>query len=193
MGAARQIAAKLGGRELPNSIPKAGRAEMFSPLDAVLGATGDRWVALNGKVPHSQAKALVDDLEQLLADNADALRESGVVVSRLITIMGNHAFSYEPVFNWHDEWLPMHEATLSAKALRDLPRPPANEAARALVMRLRQEIVAVFARHGAASNQIGRTYPYASVLRPEARALLEGVKRTLDPDMRMNPGALELG
>lgn len=192
MTAARTIAARLGGSELPNSIPKAGRAEMFSPLDAVLGPTGDRWVALNGKVPHSGAKALVDDLEALLATHAEALKANGVVVSRLITIMGNHAFSYEPVFNWHDTWLPMHEATISAKAVRDLPRPPANETARALVMQLRQEIVAIFARHGAASNQIGRTYPYASVLRPESRALLEGIKRTLDPDARMNPGALEL-
>ncbi|MGF7153412.1 FAD-binding oxidoreductase [Novosphingobium gossypii] len=193
LAAARAIASRFGGSELPNSIPKAGRAEMFSPLDAVLGPTGDRWVALNGKVPHSGAKALVDELEALLADHAEALTANGIVVSRLITIMGNHAFSYEPVFNWHDNWLPMHEATISAKAERDLPRPPANEAARALVMQLRQEIVAVFARHGAASNQIGRTYPYASVLRPESRALLEGIKRTLDPDGRMNPGALELG
>lgn len=193
LAAARAIASSFGGRELPNSIPKAGRAEMFSPLDAVLGPTGDRWVALNGKVPHSGAKALVDELEALLAGHADALTANGITVSRLITIMGNHAFSYEPVFNWHDSWLPMHEATVSAKAARDLPRPPANETARALVMQLRQEIVAVFARHGAASNQIGRTYPYASVLRPESRALLEGIKRTLDPDGRMNPGALELG
>ncbi|MFS0851117.1 FAD-binding oxidoreductase [Novosphingobium panipatense] len=193
MAAARAIATRFGGNELPNSIPKAGRAELFSPLDAVLGPTGDRWVALNGKVPHSGAKALVDDLEDLLAAHEPALAVNGVEVSRLITIMGNHAFSYEPVFNWHDAWLPMHEATISAKTARDLPRPPANEGARALVMQLRHEIVDILARHGAASNQIGRTYPYASVLRPESRALLEGIKRTLDPDGRMNPGALELG
>lgn len=193
LAAVRGIAARLGGSELPNSIPKAGRAEMFSPLDAVLGPTGDRWVALNGKVPHSGAKPLVDELEALLATHAEALTANGVVVSRLITIMGNHAFSYEPVFNWHDTWLPMHEATISEKAARSLPRPPANEGARALVMQLRQEIVAIFARHGAASNQIGRTYPYASILRPQSRALLESIKRTLDPNGRMNPGALELG
>ena len=49
-----------------------------------------------------------------------------------------------------------------------------------------------FVAHGAASNQIGKTYPYLSVLRPESRALLEGLKRQLDPGGALNPGALEL-
>ena len=52
---AREIAAKFGGEEIPNSIPKAVRADPFKPLNSVLGAKGDRWAAMNAKVAHSDA------------------------------------------------------------------------------------------------------------------------------------------
>jgi D-lactate dehydrogenase (cytochrome) len=60
------------------------------------------------------------------------------------------------------------------------------------VMQVRAELIAAFAALGACSNQIGRAYPYASVLRPESRALLEAIKTAVDPHGVMNPGALEL-
>lgn len=193
MRSAREIAARLGGRELPNSIPRAGRAELFSSLEQVVGPTGDRWVALNAKVAHSEAAALIDDVEKVIAGYRDALDVSQVVVSRLLTVIGTHAFSYEPVFNWHDAWLAMHHETLrGVGATGRYTEPGANSEARSVVMEMRQKIVDVFAAHGAASNQIGRTYPFASRLRPESRKLIEAVKAAVDPDCRMNPGALEL-
>jgi D-lactate dehydrogenase (cytochrome) len=192
MAAACAVASRLGGRALPNSIARAGRADIFAPLDSIVGPTGDRWVALNAKVPHSEAHALVRDTEALIARHKIELDRLGVVMSRLLTVMSNHAFSYEPVFNWHDEWLPMHHATLSDAARARLTEPAPAFEARALVMKIRTEIVALFADHGAASNQIGRTYAYASILRPESRALLQAVKRAVDPNGLINPGALEL-
>ncbi|TVV76549.1 FAD-binding oxidoreductase [Sphingomonas solaris] len=193
MALARAIVAKAGGKELPNSIPRAGRADPYSPLDAVLGATGDRWIALNAKVAHSEAKALVDAVEELIARHQAALDASGVVVSRLLTVIGNHVFSYEPVFNWHDSWLPIHHASVSAGMKARVPEPAADTDARAVVMQVRTAIVALFAEMGAQSNQIGRTYRYADIMRPESRALLAGIKRLVDPDNRVNPGALGLG
>jgi FAD/FMN-containing dehydrogenase len=87
----------------------------------------------------------------------------------------------------------MHHAVLRREgATTRLAEPPPAPEARALVMQVRQEIIDLFARLGAASNQIGRTYPYASVLRPESRALLHAIKRAVDPRSLMNPGALEL-
>jgi FAD/FMN-containing dehydrogenase len=194
MAAARAIVARLGGQELPDSIPRAGRADLFMPLDTmIVGAQSDRWIALNAKVAHSDAPALVDAVETLIARHRPALDAAGVVVSRLLTVMGTHAFSYEPVFNWRDTWLPMHHAVLRREgATTRLAEPPPAPEARALVMQVRQEIIDLFARLGAASNQIGRTYPYASVLRPESRALLHAIKRAVDPRSLMNPGALEL-
>ncbi|MFT3968215.1 MAG: FAD-binding oxidoreductase [Sphingobium sp.] len=193
MALARAIVAKLGGKELPNSIPKAGRADPYSQLDAVLGPTGDRWIALNAKVAHSDAKRLTDAVEDLLARHKPELDAKGVEVSRLLTVIGNHVFSYEPVFNWHDEWLPIHRATISAEMKAKVAEPAAAPETRALVIKVRTELVELFASFGAQSNQIGRTYPYVGVMRPESRAFLEGVKHVVDPDNRMNPGALGLG
>ena len=193
MALARAVVAKLGGKELPNSIPKAGRAAPYSQLDAVLGATGDRWIALNAKVAHSDAHKLVDGVEALIARHQPELDAKGVVVSRLLTIISNHVFSYEPVFNWHDRWLPIHADRISAEMKATVIEPAPNPEAHALVMTVRAEIVELFATMGAQSNQIGRTYHYADVLRPESRALLEAIKKTVDPQNRVNPGALRLG
>lgn len=40
-----------------------------------------------------------------------------------------------------------------------------------------------------ASNQIGKTYPCFSSLQPETAALVAGLKKVLDPQNLMNPGA----
>ncbi len=57
---------------------------------------------------------------------------------------------------------------------------------------LRGELVELFAALGAASNQIGKTYRYLPSLKPETRALVESLKRVVDPSGLMNPGALGL-
>jgi FAD/FMN-containing dehydrogenase len=190
MAAARAIAARFGGAELPDSIPRAGRADLFTPIAGlVVGPEADRWIALNAKVPHSEALRLTSAIEALLASHKPALDAAGVVVSRLVTVMGTHAFSYEPVMNWRDRWLPLHHDIIGTGNREE---PAAAPDARALVMQVRAELIALFAEFGAASNQIGRTYPYASVLRPAPRALLSALKRAVDPQGLMNPGALEL-
>lgn len=191
MAAAREIAARFAGKALPDSIPRAGRADLFTPLNTmVLGPNSDRWIALNAKVAHRDAAELAAAVEAVFARHKAALDANGVIVSRLLTVMGTHSFSYEPVMNWRDAWLPLHKDIVGNQAPE--PEPAAAPEARALVMQIRQELIDTFARLGACSNQIGRTYPYASILRPESRALLEAVKAALDPGKVMNPGALEL-
>jgi hypothetical protein len=58
---------------------------------------------------------------------------------------------------------------------------------------LRGEMIELFRRHGAASNQIGRTYPWLDAARPETRRVVELLKAGLDPRGAMNPGVLGLG
>ncbi len=51
-------------------------------------------------------------------------------------------------------------------------------------------IVDVFAEFGAASNQIGKTYPMLASLNPDSRNVLRALKDELDPEGLINPGAL---
>jgi FAD/FMN-containing dehydrogenase len=188
----RTIAAGARAVEIPNSIPKAVRADPFPPAQA-LGADGERWAALNAKVAHSEALSLIAAAEALLERNAAEMRRAGVWMSRLMIAVGNHAFSYEPVFHWNDAWLPIHRFTAEPATLAAHPEPAPNPVARALVHRLRGEMVDLFRSRGAASNQVGRTYLYLQAASPETRRLLELIKAGVDPRGLMNPGVLGLG
>jgi len=120
------------------------------------------------------------------------MQDNGIHLSQLLIAISNHAFSYEPVFHWHDEWLPVHRRTPEEKFLAGLDEPAPNPQARALVHDLRAQIVALFAEFGAASNQIGKTYPYGEMLKPHTAALVRELKAAVDPQGLMNPGALSL-
>ena len=193
VAACRAIVAKLAGKEIVNSIPKAVRAMPFPAMNAVLGPAGERWAALNAKVAHSDALAVIRGADKILHEYRDEMTAKGVTLTRLLIAISNHAFSYEPVFHWHDRWLPVHRRTPEPQHLAKLKEPAANPAATALVQQLRERLVAYFAEIGAASNQIGKTYLYGTSLLPSTRALVTAVKQAVDPDGRMNPGALGLG
>ena len=111
-------------------------------------------------------------------------------MSFLYIAIAQHVFSYEPVLRWFDEWLPVHKQVPEPAYLAKLTEPAANPEGRALVDDIRSQVVAVFAEHGAASNQIGKTYPMLSSLNPDSRSVLIALKRELDPEGLMNPGAL---
>jgi D-lactate dehydrogenase (cytochrome) len=193
LAACRAIATGLGGAVLPDSIPRACRADPFPPMNGVLGTEGDRWAALNAKVAHSAAPALIRDAEALLDGHAAEMEAHGIWMSRLMIAMSTHAFSYEPVFHWNDEWLPIHRRAPEPAYLARLSEPAANPVAREVVHRIRGEMLALFARHGAASNQIARTYPYLDSMAPSTRRMLEAIKRAVDPACLLNPGSLGLG
>ena len=61
-----------------------------------------------------------------------------------------------------------------------------------MVAEARQAVIDAFQTFGAVHFQIGRTYPWLNSLHPAARSLIFALKRELDPDNRMNPGALGL-
>jgi len=189
--ACREACRAAGGREIPDSIPRAIRADLFPYPDGVLGAEGERWAALNAKVAHSDANKIMAASAAALAPYQERMCEHGVWMTHLLIAIGTNAFSFEPVFRWHDEWLPLHDRVLSADAkARHASTAKANPAARALVAEMRQRLVDLFAELGAASNQLGKTYPYVQVMRPDTASFVNEIKRVVDPAGRMNPGAL---
>lgn len=188
----RRAARRSGGLPIPATLPRMARADPFPGLDAVLGPDGSRWAALNAKVAHSQGVALVDAHRALMASHAAAMTAQGVSVTYLLSALGNHSFSFETVFHWGDHWLPIHAEKVDPARLRSLREPDANPAARAVVAELRSATVSLFRDFGAASNQIGRTYPYLEALDEQPAALMRALEAQLDPEGLMNPGVLGL-
>lgn len=188
----REACVVHGGQEVANSIPKAIRANLFPPPDGVLGTEGERWAALNAKVAHSDASKIMAASARVIDPYRERMREHGVWMTHLLIAIGTTAFSFEPVLRWHDEWLPIHGRALSPAARERLSEPAPNPAARELVAEIRQKLVELFAELGAASNQLGKTYPYFESLRPEAARFVRALKNTIDPAGAMNPGVLGL-
>ena len=86
----------------------------------------------------------------------------------------------------------MHEHSIEPAHLAKLERFPANPAARALVERLRAEIITIFGRMDAVHFQVGRAYPLKDRSDPVAWSLIEAIKAAVDPHGRMNPGVIGL-
>lgn len=185
------IATGHGGREVAPTIPMVARADPFPGLNGVLGPGGGRWAALNAKVALGEATGLVAAFEAMIAGMAEEMAEAGVRVTRLASALASPSFSFEAVFHWRDAWLPLHRTAPDAAYRATLQEPAPDPAAFALVNRLRAMTVALFRDLGAASNQIGRTYPFLTALREEPAELLLAIKSALDPRNLMNPGVLE--
>ena len=190
LAAARRIAVRAGGRPVAPTIPRVARAELFQDLNGVLGANGGRWAALNAKVAHSDARALIAAFDAMIAPYRAEMAERGVTFTRLASALANHCFSFEPVFHWRDSWLPIHIDKVDPAHRATFVEPDPNPDARALVNVLRGKTVELFREFGAASNQIGRTYPFRPALSPAPDELLAGIKKLVDPRGLMNPGVL---
>ena len=188
----RKICEKNNGKEISNSIPKAVRAKPFKPLNGVIGPKGDRWVALNAKVPHSQSLKIIKKADGILSKYKVKMEKHGVSVSRLFIAIDTYAFSYEPVFHWYDSWLPIHKKIPEKQYIEKIIEPRTDLEASNLVEELRVEMVKLFAELGASSNQIGKTYPYIEVLNKETLSMLKYIKNYVDPNSQLNPGVLGL-
>lgn len=186
------ICAGAGGREVENSIPKITRANPFGPLNSMVGPGGERWLPVHGLVPHSRAIAAFEAIEALFDRNTEALATHGIVHGTLLTFADTNCLVIEPVFYWPDTLNALHRHSVDDSLLARFTPFPENPAGRAEVMRLRREIVDLFRGMGAAHLQIGRLYPYLDGLEASPRCLVEAIKDHLDPEGRVNPGALGL-
>ncbi|MBL0923131.1 MAG: FAD-binding oxidoreductase [Sphingomonadaceae bacterium] len=173
----------VGAREIPNSVPSAVRAVPFSPLP-VTDPRGRRVLPIHGILPYAQAASLHAAVMAIVARHADEAEAASLVVGTSFFGIGNNAFLYEPVFYWPDA-LSEYQARKTVSEMRY----PANDLARALVERMREQMVAAMFDHGAAHLQIGKKYPY---LQDREASLLRSIKAAIDPNNLMNPGALGL-
>ena len=119
------------------------------------------------------------------------MERTGVVANWLIA-SGGPFVTIEPMFYWPDSLPPQTLAHLSTSHRTRFGGAAANPDAVALVRRLRLRLRDILDAHGAVHAQIGRFYRYADALDPGGADLARRVKAALDPERRLNPGALGL-
>jgi FAD/FMN-containing dehydrogenase len=188
----RRIVEQHGGREVPGSVPKLMRGAKYVSMTSAIGPEGERWLPVHALLPLSDAGDAWAAVTGLLDSYADPFRQHGIEVGVLTALVGSGAIALEPVFYWPAPRTDYYrrlfdEATLAG--FRDFPPNPAGEA---LVFEVRRKLCELFLRLGASHLQVGKTYPYRDGVDPAAFALLEAVKRAVDPRGLMNPGALGL-
>jgi len=186
------IVTEHGGRAVENTIPKVLRANPFPPVNSMVGPDGERWVPVHGIVKHSRALSTIEAITALFESRAADMERLGVGAGYMFLTVATTGFLIEPVFYWPDALGEIHRRSVESAHFAKLKGFPANAEARALVETLRTAIIAIFEAQGAIHFQIGRTYPLKAGSDPRGWALLEAVKAQLDPDGRMNPGALGL-
>jgi glycolate oxidase len=188
-----RVLALAHGREIANSVPGFVRALPFAPLANILGPGGERWVPVHGVLPHRAVAAFHADLLALRARRQAEMARLGVWLGTMFATVSSTGLLYEIALYWPDALTPYHRATLGDAHLARVPAHAASPAAAALAEAIKRELVELFAAHGAAHFQVGRAYPYAGRLDPQALALVRALKAALDPQDLMNPGALGLG
>lgn len=189
---ARSIVAQRGGRELPDTIPRILSANPFGNVNNMLGPEGERWVPVHALVPHSRAVDVLNAVERLFDDNADTMQELEILAGYLLATVSTNCFVIEPVFFWPDALFEMHRRYVEKDHLQRLPVHPENGPARAQVSRLKQALADLFRDAGAVHLQVAKAYHYDDALEQPSLALVRAMKDHLDPNRRMNPGALGL-
>ncbi|MDJ0709232.1 MAG: FAD-binding oxidoreductase [Woeseiaceae bacterium] len=188
----RRICATHGAKEIENSIPKILRANPFTPLNNMVGPNGERWVPVHTIVPHSSAAPLYAEIQALFEEHDALMAEHGIGCGFLLTTIAHNGFAIEPVFFTPDSLNELHRHTVEESVLKKMPCFESNPAASEATATIRKELLEVFRKAGGIHMQIGKSYPYREGLHAESYDLVESIKRAVDPECRVNPGALGL-
>jgi hypothetical protein len=188
----REICGREAGNEIENSIAKILRANPFTPLNNMVGPNGERWVPVHTIVPHSKGVATLAAATAVFDEHKSLMEEHGIGYGFLLASIDHNGFVIEPVFLTPDALNEIHKQTVEPSVLKKMPCFEANPRAAEVTAMLRQEIIRVFQEAGGIHMQIGKAYPFRQGLKTDTFNLIEAIKKSVDPDRRVNPGALGL-
>jgi D-lactate dehydrogenase (cytochrome) len=158
------------------TVPMALRVDPFGATQTIF-ANEERAVHLpvHGNVPFSSARAGMAAVDAVLDSRAADLSAGGVHLWKLLSVAQNSLIIEATVY-FSGEY---RDRTVNSRAV-------------ALAKEIRWQLVEALDSVGATHHQVGKYYRGASSLDETAQTVLRGVKRTLDPDRLLNPGAIEL-
>ena len=180
------------GAEVPATVPTIAHAMPFMPLYNVRSPLGERWVPVHGILPFSRVEGFRADISKYYDQHAAEMKRLKIRYGAMFMTVGTNGFLYEPVFYWEDGFNITQERLLPEGYQATLPKFADNPAGRALVDHMKHDIADLFQRHGAAHLQIGKFYPYMRGRDPQTAKFIRDIKQVVDPQRRLNPGALGL-
>lgn len=180
------------GAEVPATVPTVANAMPFMPLYNVRSPLGERWVPVHGILPFSRVAGFRKELSAYYATHEARMKELKIRYGAMFMTVATNAFLYEPVFYWQDGTNITQERLMPEGYAATLPKFADNLPGRKLVDEMKHGIADIFQNHGAAHLQIGKFYPYMRGRDPQTAKLIRELKATIDPQRRLNPGALGL-
>lgn len=192
LAAVKDACAQHRGREIEASIPKVMRGTPFPPPLMMLGPAGDRWVPMHGILPHSLHEAILDDVDVYMDSQKDVIERHGLVWGQVSNLIGHSRVLVEINLYWKDQRTDMIESYLDESFLKTKDTFQPNQDANTAVGELRLGLANLFRKRGGTHMQIGRSYPFLESRTESAGKMLRDIKKLVDPDDRMNPGALGL-
>lgn len=187
------LALAHAGVPIGNAIPLAFRAQPFGGVRTILlGSAGEVWIPVHGFFPLSRAVQAALTTERYFVEHRELMQQYNIQYSYLTCFSGAE-FVIEPSLYWFDE-LGQFRLDLIEPEFRDAWQDiKAAPETRAVALRLREGLRELFYELGACHLQLGKYYPYQkSIGNSATQALLSEVKRAVDPQGLMNPGALGL-
>jgi len=180
-----------GGDEIVNTVPLMTRASPFPELP-VTHPDGRRMLPIHGIFPTMALGAFHRDYLSLKARYEQAMEDANVTIAEFFASIAGIGLLYEPVFYWPDARFEYHDRMTPDYLAGGLQDYPENIAARDLVNEMTGAIVELMRKHGSGHFQIGRLYPCLTEREKSSGKFLRSIKRELDPDGIINPGALGL-
>ena len=177
---------------IEDSVPRVMRATPFQAVGQYLtGSEGERWVPIHAGAPASKIKTIYDATMSYFESKADVLGEFDICTSHLSTNCG-YDLSFEPAFYYPDKKNLFHYRHVDRKDQALFRTHPEVPGATDAVIEMLRDLAQLFMEHGAVNRQLGKFYPFRDAMAPETYAVIQEIKKSLDPQGIMNPGALGL-
>ena len=177
------------GSELPNIAISLMRLDNFPDLP-MTSMDGRRMLPVHGILPWSDILKYGEAYFKMMDSYKSRLADLEITVADIFSAIGTSSLLCEPVFYWPDSYTDYQRKMSSDIWTQNWQDVPDNPAARALVAEVKNAIINLQYKYGAAHIQIGKAYPYMRGRSENNTAFLTALKAELDPDNLINPGSL---